>query len=98
MITIVAAITTPMIPWKAMLYCFSIRVLTALASKITVSSAPIPAGIKTPKSNLPIPVTSGVYNPSGINSVEKLNPGAITLSAMQNPQNRYQTKFGSILA
>lgn len=63
---------------------------------MTVSSAPMPPGIRTPKSKSPMPFTNGVYKPSGIRSVEKLIPGAITLIARQKPQNRYQPKFGVI--
>ena len=71
--------------------------VTALASKSTVRSAPIPAGIRTAMSSLPIPSTSGVYSPSGISSVEKLIPGAITLNAIQKPQNRYQPNDGAMV-
>ena len=62
-----------------------------------VTKAPMPAGTSTPKSRLPMPSTRGVYRPRGISKVEKLMPGAMMDSAMQNPQNRYQPKLGAMV-
>ena len=64
---------------------------------MTVTTAPMPAGTIIPISRLPRPSTNGVYRPRGISSVEKLIPGAITLSARQNPQKMYHPKFGVIV-
>ena len=44
-----------------------------------------------------MPSTRGVYRPRGISKVEKLMPGAMMDSAMQNPQNRYQPKLGAMV-
>ena len=56
----------------------------------------MPAGIRTDMEKCPIPSTKGVYKPKGINNVEKLIPGAITLNARQKPQKMYHAKLGVI--
>lgn len=58
---------------------------------------PDAAGEKNLPVQMAMPSTKGVYSPRGISNVEKLIPGAITLSARQKPQKRYHTKFGVIV-
>ena len=67
----------------------------ALASRMTVTRAPMPPGMRMAMSKWPMPSTKGVYRPRGISRVEKLMPGAMTLRARQKPQNRYHPKLGA---